>query len=64
MLPTATDDCPIKCPPLQQIVSDNTLIIDNANHWATLLLKEALAIKTRRPTLNQGIKASRELELF
>ena len=49
---------------LRQILSDNTLIIDNANHWAPLLLKEALAIKTRHPALNQGINASKELELF
>ena len=34
---------------LRQIVSDNTLIIDNANHWAPLLLEEALAIKQDAP---------------
>ena len=35
--------------PPSETNSDSTLIIDNPNHWAPLLLKEALAIKNKTP---------------
>ena len=50
--------CPINC------VTDNTIIIDNASNWNILLLKEALYIKRILPSLNNDLKASRELFLF
>ena len=42
----------------------NTRVIDRARHWNILLYKEAFAIKKKRPTLNTGIKASKELQIF
>ena len=46
------------------LVKDNTTIIDSANNWSILLIKEALYIKRHTPILNSGLKASRELYLF
>ena len=46
------------------LVEDNTEIIDNANNWSILLIKEALHIKRLKPLHNSGLKASRELFLF
>ena len=45
-------------------VQNNTEIIDSAHNWNILLLKEALLIKQKNPELNNGIKASKDLQLF
>lgn len=45
-------------------IENNVKIIDSASNWNILLLKEALYIKRKRPLLNHGLKASRELFLF
>ena len=43
---------------------NNTKIIDSARNWNLLLYKEALHIKERECVLNNGRKASKELQLF
>ena len=45
-------------------VKENISIIDKARRWDILLFKEALHIKEENPTLNNGLKASKELKLF
>ena len=45
-------------------VKENINIIDRARRWDILLFKEALHIKEKNPTLNNGLKASKKLELF
>ena len=45
------------------IVQSNTRIIDAHKNWKVLLIKEALKIELK-PILNNGLKASKELELF
>ena len=45
-------------------IRNNTTVIDKANNWDILLFKEAYMIKTHRPSLNCGLKASKELQLF
>ena len=45
-------------------IRNNTIIIDKANNWNVLLFKEALYIRRQRPSLNCGLKASKELQLF
>ena len=45
-------------------IRNNTTVIDKANNWNTLLFKEACMIKTHRPSLDCGLKASKELQLF
>ena len=35
-----------------------------ADHWQNLAFKESLAIKERKPSLNNGIKAAKDLCLF
>ena len=42
----------------------NSKIIDSSNNWNLLLYKEALHIKIRKSILNNGLKASRDLQLF
>ena len=42
----------------------NTRIIDCHKNWNVLLFKEAIKIKEIKPTLNTGLKASKELQLF
>ena len=49
---------------LTHIVRVNTKIIDNDDNWNLLLYKEAYHIKRSAPSLNNGLKASRELCLF
>ena len=66
--------CPVKvslrpCLPHQQrtntkTVRSNTKIIDSDDDWNLLLYKEAYHIKRSSPSLNNGLKASRELCLF
>ena len=46
------------------IVKSNTRIIEAHKNWKVLLIKEALKIKELKPILNNGLKASKELELF
>ena len=45
-------------------IRHNAIIIDRGNNWNVLLFKEALMIKKHRPSLNYGLKASKELHLF
>ena len=45
-------------------VRENTKVIRRADNWQTLAFKESLAIKDRKPSLNNGIKAAKELCLF
>ena len=49
---------------LTQTVRGNTQIIDRDDNWNLLLYKEAYHIKRSEPSLNVGLKASRELCLF
>ena len=42
----------------------NSRIIDRHKNWNVLLFKEAIKIKEIKPTLNTGLKASKELQLF
>ena len=42
----------------------NTRIIDRHKNWNILLFKEAIQIKEKKPILNTGLKASKELQLF
>ena len=46
------------------LVQMNTRIIDHHKNWNVLLFKEAMKIKEIKPTLNTGLKASKELQLF
>ena len=46
------------------LVIDNTIIIDCYKNFNILLFKEALKVNERKPTLNKGLKASKELQLF
>ena len=49
---------------LCDFIFNNCATIDKANHWSTLLYKEALAIRHLKPQLNHGTKASRVLIIF
>ena len=49
---------------LTHTVRVNTKIIDSGDNWNLLLYKEAYHIKRQAPSLNNGLKASRELCLF
>ena len=44
-------------------VQMSTRIIDHHKNWNILLFK-AIKIKEKKPILNTGLKASKELELF
>ena len=46
------------------LVFDNTKIIDRYKNFDILLFKQALKINERKPILNTGLKASKELQLF
>ena len=46
------------------LVLQNTRITDESNNWNVLLFKEAYHIKGKCPVLNNGVKASREMQLF
>ena len=46
------------------LVRQNTRIIDESNNWNVLLFKEAYHIKEKCPILNNGVKASREMQIF
>ena len=45
-------------------VRDNTKIIGKADNWQVLAFKESLKIKDKRPSLNHGVKATKDLCLF
>ena len=45
-------------------IQSGVKILDNDSNWNQLLYKEALWIERNRPTLNTGLKASRQLKLF
>ena len=42
----------------------NTRIIDCHKNWNILLFKEAIKIKEKKPILNTGLKASKELQII
>ena len=46
------------------IVRQNTRIIDESNNWNVLLFKEAYHIKEKCSILSNGVKTSREMQLF
>ena len=46
------------------LVRMDTRIIDRHKNWNVLLFKEAIKIKEIKPTLNTGLKVSKELQLF
>ena len=46
------------------LVRDNTIIIDQSKNWNILLFKEAFHSKQKSSCLNNGVKVSRELQLF
>ena len=46
------------------LVQMNTRIIDCHKTWNIFLLKGAIKIKEKKPILNTGLKASKELQLF
>ena len=48
----------------RQVLENRIKILDNDQNWNRLLYKEALAIERKGPSLNQGLKASRQLKLF
>ena len=49
---------------LIELVLSNTKVVDSSKNWNLLLYKEALHIKRRKSILNNGLKASRKLQLF
>ena len=49
------------CTNTTQLIFNNCKVIDKSNHWSLLLFKESLAIRRRKPILNHGAKASKEL---
>jgi hypothetical protein len=49
---------------LIELTFRNCKIIDRSDQWSLLLLKESLAIRRRKPDLNHGAKASKELLIF
>ena len=49
---------------LVDFIFNNCAVIDKADHWLSLLFKEALAIRRQKPQLTHGTKASWELTIF
>ena len=45
-------------------IRSNTIVLDKADNWNELLFKEALQIKSHKPSLNTGLRAPKELQLF
>ena len=45
-------------------VRNNIKVIGKSDNWQTLAFLETLAIKDRKPSLNSGLKAAKELNLF
>ena len=46
------------------LVSNNTTVLDCAHKWNLVLYKEVSYIRRLAPSLNNGLKSSRELCLF
>ena len=46
------------------VVQNNTTVLDFDDNWNLLLYKDAFHIKRQSPSLNNGLKSSRELYLF
>ena len=46
------------------VVQNNTTVLDFDDNWNLLLYKEAFHIKRHSPSLNNGLKSSRELYVF
>ena len=46
------------------LVQMNTRIIDRHKNWNILLFTGAIKIKEKKPILNTGLKAPKELQLF
>ena len=42
----------------------NVEIIDSSDNWSSFQFLEAYYIKNFKPTINEGLKATRDLELF
>ena len=49
---------------IRTTVTDNMRIIGKSENWAELCFLESLNIKWKKPSLNNGIKATKELALF
>ena len=45
-------------------IRSNTIVLGKADNWNELLFKEALLMKSHKPSVNTGLKASKELQLF
>ena len=45
-------------------VHNNSKVLDYNNNWSQLCFLEAFYIKTLKPKINAGLKASKELQLF
>ena len=45
-------------------VKENVSIIERVSQWDILLFKEALHIKEKNPTFNNGLKAFKKLKRF
>ena len=45
-------------------IRDNIIVLDRCKSWNELLFTEALMVKRHCPTLNTGLTASEELQLF
>ena len=45
-------------------IRNKTTVIDKANNWNVSPYKEAYMIRKYRPSLNFGLKTSREMQLF
>ena len=64
LLQLSTDEPNTEQFDLTSFLLNNSHVIDRAQHWSNLLFKEALAIRRKKPELNHGTKASRELSVF
>ena len=49
---------------IRSTVTDNMRIIGKSENWTELCYLESLNIKWKKPSLNNGIKATNELALF
>ena len=63
-LPTTLNENSTFKPCVNSLILQNTRITDKANHWSTLLLKEAYYIHKLNPMLNHGLKDYKQLALF
>ena len=45
-------------------IQENTNIIDSASNWNTLLIKEAFHVQQKKPVLNSGLKASKDILFY